>query len=127
MTDPKIETLDPVFRPIAYMWLNAVRGDLGINVRVLEGLRDRDRQVALQAAGKSQVKVGWHNFGLALDFACLGTNGVYITDGGASEYELCGVEAEKLGGVWGGRWTMKDSGHIEYHPDGKTLAEVIGA
>ena len=128
MMDRFIETLDARLRPMVYDWLHIVRDDLGLNVRATEGLRDKARQEAVFAAGASKVKVGFHNYGLALDFACIETSGVYITDGDAPEYMRCGLVWEAVAfphGYWGGRWKMKDSGHIEWHPEGKSLQQVI--
>lgn len=119
--EKRINQLRPPFNKIASTMLHIWRDDLLIDVRILETLRTRERQAALEASGKSRIKVGWHNFGLALDFGVF-ADGVYITDGTDRAYERCGLIAEALNCTWGGRWTrFPDYGHIEFHPDGCTL------
>ena len=125
MKDSRIESLRPEFQKVTHLWLHMVTDDLGIKVRVLETLRDKARQEELEAAGKSRVKFGWHNVGLALDFATFNEAGVYQTDDASMLYLRCGLVAEALGCTWGGRWTnLKDYGHIEYHP-GMTLQQFL--
>jgi len=119
-----LEFLHASFQPVAETWLHICKDDLGIEMRVLETLRDEDRQVELKRAGKSQVKLGWHNVGLALDFACFDEKGVYDTDNHSGLYTKCGLVAEAMGGVWGGRWRMRDYGHWEWH-EGFTLQQFL--
>lgn len=118
------ESLHPKFQPIAETWLHICKDDLSIEMRVLETLRDRERQKDLESRGKSKVKIGFHNVGLALDFACFDERGVYDTDNHSGLYTKCGLVAEAMGCVWGGRWKMRDYGHIEYHP-GFTLQQFL--
>lgn len=122
--DSRMESLNPAFRLVAEKWKHIVTDDLGIRMTVLETLRTPERQVELAASGKSLVKVGWHNFGRALDFAVFDDNGVYQVDDAKGIYTRCGVIAEALGCVWGGRWErLRDYGHIEYHP-GLTIDQM---
>lgn len=123
--DTSLDSLRPAFRNLAVVWLHIVRDDLGLNVKVMETLRTKARQNEVLAAGSSKVSFGFHNVGLAFDFACFSDNGVYITNGDDRRYEQCGQIGEALGCVWGGRWHMRDSGHIEFHPNGKTLAQIV--
>lgn len=111
-----LDLLHPSFRPIAVKWLEEVLS-AGLRVKVLETLRTEARQQALQAQGASQVKVGWHQVGLALDFACFDHEGKYLTNDLSGDYRRAGEIAESLGCVWGGRWKhLVDSSHLEYHP-----------
>lgn len=58
----------------------------------------------------------WHVLGRALDLD-LG-NGATRED-----YEFLGKQWERMGGVWGGRFTnIGDPGHFEWHP-GRTISE----
>lgn len=122
--DSHIESLRNEVQPVCRTWLHIVTDDLKIDARIIETLRTRRRQEALQARGVSQVKLGWHQVGAAWDFGCF-RNGVYVTDGGDSLYEKCGLVGEALWCTWGGRWGhLKDSGHLEYHP-GATLQQWL--
>ena len=132
--DRRIESLRPEFRPLALKWLHIVRDDIEIDVRITETLRSEERQRAVQAAGASKVKFGWHNVGLALDFGVL-LNGVYQKDDRAGLYRKCGHIGEALGMRWGGNWDAdniinepgeNDLGHFEWHP-GMTLQQFLAA
>ena len=125
--ETKMDTLDIRFQPIAQNWFEMVTAYAlpqrfpGHKARVIETRRTLARQDEVATIGASQLRVGYHNFGLALDFAIFGEEGLYLKDGNHPAYLCAGQIAEALGCVWGGRWKMKDSGHIEYHPDGVTL------
>jgi len=74
--------------------------------------------LAQQGAHVTQVGA-WqskHQFGLAVDLAPM-KNGVLMIserDPWAFEaYAALGEEAQAIGLNWGGRWSMKDYGHIE--------------
>lgn len=132
MIETSIDLLDPKFRPIALAFEEIVTSILlpvrfsGFKYRRMETLRTKERQAELEAGGKSKVKVGWHNFGRAMDFGIFDEQGVYITDGNHPAYLACGQIAEAFGCIWGGRWTgFKDAGHIEFHPN-QTLEQVMG-
>jgi len=107
-------------------WLHIVRDDLGIDARVMETLRDPARQKELQKTGKSDVKMGWHNVGLAWDYLCFNSNGAIIHDGDHWDYQRCGHIAQALGCRWPIHLKSgaKDAGHIEYHP-GFTLSQFL--
>lgn len=131
MIDTSLDSLDPKFRQVALAWSEIVTAYLlpvrfnGYKFRIMETTRSKERQAELEAGGKSKVKVGWHNFGRALDFGLFGDMGVYITDGNHPAYLACGQVAEAFGCVWGGRWTgFKDAGHIEFHPN-QTLEQIM--
>lgn len=129
--DNRIESLNLKFQPIAQAWLEVVKAYIlparwpGYKVRITETKRDGARQEAVLAAGASTLKVGYHNYGLAFDYAVMDDHGVLITDGKHPVYLACGQAGEALGCVWGGRWvTFPDAGHLEFHP-GMHLDEVI--
>lgn len=111
-----LSLLDHRFKPLVEKWLKLV-AEKGLNVRVIETLRTPERQVELQASGASQLKKGYHQLGLAFDFACYFGNGVYQTSNLSGDYTIAGELGESLGMVWGGRWVhLKDFGHLEWHP-----------
>lgn len=124
MKDSRIESLRSEAQTVCRTWLHICKDDLGIDVRILETLRTRDRQKELEAAGKSLVKVGWHNVGLAWDFGVF-RDGVYLTDDASMLYLKCGLIGEALECTWGGRWArLHDLGHLEWHP-GMTLQHFL--
>lgn len=132
MLERRIEALNPRFQPIATGWLKAVNTILYPTIRptaqarIAETLRTEARQGELLAGGDSDVKRGWHNFGLAFDFVVL-DNGVYQKDDRLGLYTAAGL----LATAFGCRWPItiksgKDYGHIEYHP-GFTFAQYLAA
>lgn len=121
------------FQPVVQAWLEMVSAYLlparwpGYKVRITETLRDTVRQEELAAKGASKVKVGYHNFGRAFDFAIFDDHGVYETNDSQGVYLACGQIAEALGCEWGGRWeTFKDLGHVQFRPDGVTIHDLDG-
>ena len=120
-----LEFLHASFQPVAETWLHICKDDLSINMRILETLRENDRQAQLKASGKSDVKIGWHSVGLALDFACFDDKGVYDTDNHTGLYTKCGLVAQALDCTWPIKIRSgTDWGHIEYHP-GFTLQQFL--
>jgi len=115
--DTSLESLRPAFRRLASAFTHICDEDLapllGFTFRVTETRRSRERQAALIASGKTRVPIGFHNFGLALDFAIM-VNGVYQADDRLGHYAACGDVAHALGMRWGGNWSrFKDYGHVE--------------
>jgi hypothetical protein len=128
-----LDSLRPQFRQVAVAWSEIVKAYLipirfpGYRMRITETLRSPERQVELESTGKSKVKVGWHNYGLALDFALTDDSGVYVANGADPAYLACGQVAEAFRCVWGGRWaSFMDASHLEFHP-GFTLEQMIAA
>lgn len=116
-------------RLIAEWWLDAARNCIlpvmfkGHTVEIIETLRDGKRQAEVLASGSSQLKVGWHNYGLAFDFAVYNEHGIYISNGEHQAYESLGRLGQAFGCIWGIRVNGRlDAGHLEYHP-GITLAQ----
>ena len=123
--DNSIESLRPEVQPAARIFFHVTRDDLSIDTRCLETRRSRERQAELLVVGKSQLKVGFHNYGLALDFGVF-VKGVYQTDDRSGLYTRCGYIAKALGWRWGGDWAkFKDFGHIEANT--YTLAQLEAA
>ena len=99
-----------------------ITGDL---VRAVVGIRSLGDQAKAVAAGLSSVMVGWHQYGLALDFGVFDASGrQYVTDGTDPRYRLVGEIAKRAGCIWGGDWQRPDWDHIEWHP-GFTLGHYI--
>ena len=81
-----------------------------IPVKIVELYRTPKRQLVLVKKGFSKTLNSKHLCGLAIDLAII-KEGRYITDIG--EYEPLGAFWEGIGGVWGGRWKIKDGVHFE--------------
>lgn len=92
----------------------------GFPFTLLEGYRSPERQDALADlpthVTNARAFQSKHQYGLALDAAPLKSGRLLISerDPWAMEaYRVLGEEAEKVGLTWGGRWKLKDFGHIE--------------
>lgn len=92
----------------------------GFPLVLLEGYRSPERQNVLADSAvhvtNARAFQSKHQYGMALDAAPLRNGRLIISerDPWAMEaYRVLGEEAEKAGLVWGGRWALKDFGHIE--------------
>lgn len=92
----------------------------GYPLALLEGYRSPERQDMLANLGPQLTRArgnqSQHQYGLALDAAPVLNGRLMISerDPWAMEaYQALGEEAERAALVWGGRWTLRDYGHIE--------------
>lgn len=115
------DALDPDFRHRLLMVYKIMKDKHGYDMALLEGYRSPERQAKLAALGSSvtQAKANqsYHQHGLAADNAFYRSGKLVISekDSWAMEgYRLYGETAESLGLVWGGRWSFRDYGHVEY-------------
>jgi hypothetical protein len=115
--------LNPQVQPLAQELQRRLLAE-GIEHHISETLRTSERQAEMLAKGLSRVKVGWHQFGYALDFS-LFRDGVYLTRGDDPLYTQVGKIAEDIGWKWGGRWQHPDYDHIEFWPKGLSLKEFL--
>lgn len=139
MSDRRIESLRPEAQPICRAWLEKCRGELALDARITETWRSVEDQVRDQGKGASSVKLGWHQFGLAWDFAVFDHSGcsvphdakcgVPVQRGDDPRYAKCGGVATALGCKWPIRLANGDvdSGHIEYRPNWRSLKHLIYA
>jgi len=92
----------------------------GYPLALLEGYRSPEQQARLaeQGAHVTQARA-WeskHQFGLAVDLAPIKSGSLMISERdpwALDAYRVLGEEAQAIGLNWGGRWSMKDYGHIE--------------
>ena len=92
----------------------------GYPVVLIEGYRSPERQDAL-AAGEQRVThargfQSRHQYGLAADLAPLRDGRIVLSERdpwARQAYQALGEEAEAAGLVWGGRWSLRDYGHLE--------------
>jgi peptidoglycan LD-endopeptidase CwlK len=113
------QKLDPDFRQ---RLLTAYRlmATKGYQMALVEGYRSPERQTVLASYGPHVTDAGayqsYHQYGLAADSAFYKNGKLVISekDPWAMEgYRLFGEYAESVGLVWGGRWKMRDLGHVE--------------
>lgn len=107
-----------------------------VPIVVTEGLRTRERQAVLKAAGKSWTLNSRHLTGHAVDLVDGDNYGYDVPDLDRIAKAMKGA-AEELGIpiVWGGDWKSKDTPHFELDrkkypasgvPTGTLIAEKIG-
>ncbi|SFE43156.1 peptidoglycan L-alanyl-D-glutamate endopeptidase CwlK [Paenibacillus algorifonticola] len=103
----------------------------GVSIVITQGYRSAAEQDALYAQGRTKpgsivtnARAGYsyHNFGVAIDFALLSSDGKQVhwdtkRDGdgdGTADWSEVVQEAKALGFAWGGDWTsFKDYPHFE--------------
>lgn len=115
----RVALLHPRIRKNAEEFITESEDQLGVTLRIVQGLRTIEEQDALYAKGRSKpgnkvtnAKGGqsYHNYGLAIDL-------VEIKDGKAKwdfDYELLLPFANKYGFKWGGLFkTIVDKPHFE--------------
>jgi peptidoglycan LD-endopeptidase CwlK len=112
--------LDDDFRQRLLRVYRLMRERHGYEMVLIEGYRSPQRQALLQAMGPHVTQAGpnesYHQHGLAADSAFLRDGVLVISekDPWAMEgYRLYGELAEAMGLTWGGRWKMRDYGHVE--------------
>lgn len=112
--------LDPPFRQRLLLVFRLMRERHGYELALLEGYRSAERQETLAAQGPHVTRAGadmsYHQSGLAADVAFYREGKLLISERdpwAMQGYRLYGELAEELGLTWGGRWQMKDFGHVE--------------
>ncbi|MCM5679806.1 M15 family metallopeptidase [Schlegelella sp. S2-27] len=118
--DRKWELLDPEFRQRLLLVFKIMKEQHGYELALLEGYRSPERQAMLQTMGPHVTNAGafqsYHQYGLAADTAFYREGRIVISEKdpwAMRGYELYGQVAESVGLTWGGRWRMRDFGHIE--------------
>lgn len=121
-------SLDPDFRNRLLMVYRLMKERHGYDMALLEGYRSPERQARLAVLGghvtQARANQSYHQYGLAADNAFYRDGRLVISekDPWAMEgYRLYGEVAESLGLVWGGRWSFRDYGHVEYRKPGFRL------
>lgn len=122
------EALDGEFTRRLLLVYKIMREQHGYEMALLEGYRSPERQAKLAALGGHVTQAGanrsYHQYGLAADSAFLRNGRIVISekDPWAMEgYRLYGEVAQSVGLVWGGNWSFKDYGHVEYRKPGFRL------
>lgn len=130
--DRRWELLDAGFRQRLLVVYRAMR-EQGYEMVLLEGYRSPERQAMLQRQGPQVTQAGpmqsYHQHGLAADSAFLRDGRLVISESdpwALQGYELFGRESERYGLRWGGRWRMRDYGHVELAGAEKKAASAPG-
>lgn len=139
---PEVEMARPLIREASRNWgsldeefsrrlllvYKIMRERHGYEMTLLEGYRSPERQARLAALGNQVTKAdanrSYHQHGLAADSAFLRDGRIVISekDPWAMEgYRLYGEVAQSVGFVWGGGWSFRDYGHVEYRKPGFKL------
>lgn len=122
-TNTRIELLHPAIRDDVYRFINHVEYELGMRLRVGQGLRTIAEQNNLYAQGRTapgQIVTNarggssYHNYGLAIDILEI-KNGQAIWHAGTStEMKNIAAIGKSYDFSWGGDWTsFKDYPHFE--------------
>ena len=105
----------------------------GYRMALIEGYRSPERQARLFEQGshvtQARANMSYHQHGLAADLAFFRDGKVVISERdpwAMRGYELYGEIAEQVGLTWGGRWKMRDLGHVELRRKG-VLGRAAGA
>lgn len=105
----------------------------GYRMALIEGYRSPERQARLFEQGshvtQARANMSYHQHGLAADLAFFRDGKVVISERdpwAMRGYELYGEIAEQVGLTWGGRWKMRDLGHVELRRKG-VLGRAVGA
>jgi len=111
--------LDPVFARTVLMVIARMEAR-GYPVTLLEGYRSPERQDVLAASAvrvtNARAYQSRHQFGFAADLAPIRDGRLHVSEREAwamQAYIALGEEAEAAGLVWGGRWELRDYGHVE--------------
>jgi len=121
-TEQNLSTLQPGARrkltPLVIKAI-AIGAARGVTVKVICGLRNRADQEAAKRSGASKAGYGksWHNYGMAIDFGCFGTDESYLDGSNPAIaekiYREVGKLAPEYGIEWGGGWrSFKDTPHF---------------
>lgn len=90
-----LSDLHPCFAPVWSRVLADGQAQLdvkypGSKVQTTVTIRPLSDQVAAKAAGLSDVSIGYHQVGLAVDYAIITPEGLYVSDGADPRYALIG-------------------------------------
>lgn len=123
-----LNDLSPRFRPLAVELLARLT-EAGIPVLIVDTLRTPEEQAVNIRKGVSWTVNSKHLTGDAIDIVPYRQFELYGPDKLQWEsddpiWQKIGVIGESLGLRWGGRWKVKDMGHLEY-PTTPTQGNVV--
>ena len=119
-SDRRIAGLHPEVQATAAQFINQVREQTGIQLRLTQGTRTYAEQDALYAQGRTTPGAivtnarggySYHNFGVAFDVVELRPDGSVNWD---TDWAAIGAVGESMGLEWGGNWTgFQDRPHFQ--------------
>jgi len=131
VTDRRIGQLDSRVQGAATNFINQVESELGVQLRVTQGLRTNAEQNALYAKGRTapgnivtnaQGGESYHNYGLAIDVVVM-QNGQPVWENLPSNIGNIGIQN---GFGWGGNWnSFKDYPHFQM-TFGQSINQLLG-
>ena len=135
VTDRRINTLHPLVREKAKIFILKAEKELGIKLRVVQALRSWQEQADLYNKGRTEeskakkekivtnAKAGdsYHNYGLAIDVVEIKDGKALWTNPNWSKIARLG---KSLGFEWGGDWkSFKDKPHFQF-TFGRKIADL---
>lgn len=115
------ELLDDAFAQRLLRVYQLMKERHGYDMVLIEGYRSPERQNELAALGSHVTGAAafqsYHQYGLAADSAFLREGRLVISEKdpwAMQGYRLFGALAAELGLTWGGDWTLRDFGHVEW-------------
>ena len=136
ISQPRVDKLHPLVKNLFEVFIDECERQLGITLRVVQGLRTFAEQDALYAIGRTKLKdekgnklkivtkakggYSYHNYGLAIDV-------VPLIDGvpqWSYDYSKLATIADKYGIESGSRWRFKDKPHFQII-DGYTVQQLL--
>lgn len=121
-TTKNLETLQPGALDVMKSFVRraiSIAASMGVELKVICGLRNKADQDKAYANGASKAKWGqsWHNYGMAIDFGCF-KGSTYLDSSNpklaSSVYKAIGQVIGEYGIEWGGNWkSFKDEPHFQ--------------
>lgn len=114
-----LDDLDPRFKPIIFELLARLT-ESSLLVLIVETRRTAAQQAINVATGHSWVTHSKHEDGLAIDLVPYALYTIapggdkLLWDATHPSWQTIGRIGKSLGLRWGGDWTQKDMGHLEY-------------
>jgi len=136
ISKPRTDKLHPLVKELFVVFIDECERQLGITLRVTQGLRTIEEQNELYSYGRTKFKdakgnklgivtkavggLSFHNYGLAIDV-------VPMVDGKPKwdyDYTKLATIADKYGIESGVRWKFKDAPHFQI-TDGYTTKQLL--